>query len=871
MGWRAGTGEEHRRNTFSEERLLDSTYPGATDGRVFVNKPQARTRTMSHPRRMISSTNSSQNDLAHPEPQRQLRRRDARTDQRKELPPGTALYKRAFLIPPQMYDSLGQLLMDSNIAGRTWLERVYSNAWRFQVKADFVRNRAINGSSIISANTPLAAYLGQVHVEEDPTRPGIAYRQGLTMGSRGYGGVTRVYIEGERTVFEHPGDGVDGEGIIFNAAGFRQQCENSNMKLLWTRPLEAEQHPSDCMWILVAFTRREISEGEELTIDRNEAAGNNYGFLHEPKDSDLIISMFPRNVRCCDCGSGNNACPYDRVYLQPALTPEQWEQYEAAVTLKRNTDQRAADRRMNDGELAGQASQEHGESNNLELDKIQGTAHELRSTDRKSNSLDNESNEPISQTKGGRSVQQGRSSAYELAEEANTNGRKLCPNDPEPRGLEVGRSGAESSLIDGVRCHLEPSTWARARLSPKTLVPTLMDVATACRHSVDSHWERLTKLQKRAIIEERGSETLLEKGDGLFPAIRIMTTENQSQQGMPGIPDLTSLFQATVMPSCLQQASRAKYQGLWRAYVTFAIAHGDLRILIPSQKPTVYAWAQELLMMGASAAYIENSLSAIQSRHHSYGFRPPLSQKFEFRNLSKAIASLKGTPKRLFFPVTKEHLRKMLHLRNLTAAQERAVIITSTGTQLCCRVSEIRNFQVCDFLKDHDTAFSSRFRGCAAFRIRKRKQDTRRRGLYPRMFRGTISRMCTIRRIETMMRRNEGKISEQCTKVANPAARCPYCPPLFCSNRRKDGEYQKLGRSQVTEAVKTAYRLIGLDPCRFSGISMRKGGISTAVHHKVSEPMLFLQSGHGSGIAARSYMTPLDPRAEYETALVLRL
>jgi hypothetical protein len=50
-----------------------------------------------------------------------------------------------------------------------------------------------------------------------------------------------------------------------------------------------------------------------------------------------------------------------------------------------------------------------------------------------------------------------------------------------------------------------------------------------------------------------------------------------------------------------------------------------------------------------------------------------------------------------------------------------------------------------------------------------------------------------------------------------------------------------------------------------------RGGISTAVHHRVSEPMLFLQSGQGSGITARLYMTPLDPRAEYETALVLRL
>ncbi len=62
----------------------------------------------------------------------------------------------------------------------------------------------------------------------------------------------------------------------------------------------------------------------------------------------------------------------------------------------------------------------------------------------------------------------------------------------------------KAGFIDGIRCHMEPSSWAKAKLSQKTMVPTLMDVAEACRHSVDSHWERLTKHQKRAIIEERG-------------------------------------------------------------------------------------------------------------------------------------------------------------------------------------------------------------------------------------------------------------------------------------------------------------------------------------------------------------------------------
>jgi hypothetical protein len=83
-------------------------------------------------------------------------------------------------------------------------------------------------------------------------------------------------------------------------------------------------------------------------------------------------------------------------------------------------------------------------------------------------------------------------------------------------------------FIDGSQCHLEPRTWAEAKLSQKTMLPTLIAVAAACRYSVDSHRERLTKQQKRATIEERGSETILEKRDDLFPAIRLMRTPTDS-------------------------------------------------------------------------------------------------------------------------------------------------------------------------------------------------------------------------------------------------------------------------------------------------------------------------------------------------------
>jgi hypothetical protein len=80
-----------------------------------------------------------------------------------------------------------------------------------------------------------------------------------------------------------------------------------------------------------------------------------------------------------------------------------------------------------------------------------------------------------------------------------------------------------------------------------------------------------------------------------------------------------------------------------------------------------------------------------------------------------------------------------------------------------------------------------------------------------------------------------------------------------------------MSRQQVSSAVKRAIGLVKKDADSFSRISMLRGGISQAVHARVPEPILFLQSGHGSKIAARAYMVPQDPRVLYETARALRL
>ena len=78
------------------------------------------------------------------------------------------------------------------------------------------------------------------------------------------------------------------------------------------------------------------------------------------------------------------------------------------------------------------------------------------------------------------------------------------------------------------------------------------------------------------------------------------------------------------------------------------------------------------------------------------------------------------------------------------------------------------------------------------------------------------------------------------------------------------------GAHQVTNAVLETLASIGVDNTNYSGISMR-GGISAGLAARVPEPILFLQSGHGSNCAARNYMVPRDPHVHYETYLAFGL
>ena len=154
-----------------------------------------------------------------------------------------------------------------------------------------------------------------------------------------------------------------------------------------------------------------------------------------------------------------------------------------------------------------------------------------------------------------------------------------------------------------------------------------------------------------------------------------------------------------------------------------------------------------------------------------------------------------------------------------------------------------------------------------------RKQDRTRRSLWPRVSPGPL-----VEALRRFMKEQQLSAKPGCTKSARPAARCRVCSPVFPNvvySREHIGKAESIRRpmtpQQVSAAVKLVIGYLGLDPTNFSGISMRRGGISAAIAAKVPEAILYLQSGHGLSSAGRNYVCSTGPRILNQTAQAMGL
>ena len=169
------------------------------------------------------------------------------------------------------------------------------------------------------------------------------------------------------------------------------------------------------------------------------------------------------------------------------------------------------------------------------------------------------------------------------------------------------------------------------------------------------------------------------------------------------------------------------------------------------------------------------------------------------------------------------------------------ILMVALATICCLRVSELVALQVCDLWFDFHTGYGiPGFHGTAAVHVGRRKNDMERKGHHPAL------------------------------GQAFSAARCPHCPPLF--SRLDNGpagthtaSLSALFTQMVGDSLRRMMALCGTNVRHFSGISARKGGLSTAITAGVTEEILFLQSGHGQARAARNYIHLQDPARLFDT------
>jgi len=370
------------------------------------------------------------------------------------------------------------------------------------------------------------------------------------------------------------------------------------------------------------------------------------------------------------------------------------------------------------------------------------------------------------------------------------------------------------------------------------------------------------------MLSDYSQPTAFERADGNFFA--ALDRLEHAPTGTP-LSHLTDAFNTHIWPSTAAPGTRRKNWRNWRAVLTWAVVRDAVDLVLPMSRDTLKALSWDLIAFRTSRSQIVAVWCAISERHRHFGLTPPIHERGEFSTWCRAIASITGRPLSLKLPVNKHIVRWLLAWRPTKVGEHRARLLTALATIACLRVSEVAALQVCDLWFDHFTGMGiPGYEGSCGVHVLKRKNDQERKGHYPGIGVSQDPALDLVAQLRFWMSWMRLAVHPDCTKRSAPAARCLVCPPLFPKTQTGPGGVIRAtnapcSRQQVSDIIRSAVAAAGADPARFSGISARKGGISTAVEAGVTEDILFLQSGHSASRPARAYVHLREPRRLLET------
>ena len=343
----------------------------------------------------------------------------------------------------------------------------------------------------------------------------------------------------------------------------------------------------------------------------------------------------------------------------------------------------------------------------------------------------------------------------------------------------------------------------------------------------------------------------------LAPPIAETAVEADDGRGLPAafLPhpsDSLSLdvnerrFLSLIAPAAQAVATRSGYHEHWRSYVTFAFVSQALDRVLPTTASLLHSYLWSLYQVGLQSGSITLHIYSILDIHERHGYPRPVATR-TVKKWIDAFARLRGTPKREKLPIRPHHLRAILDLPRQSLTDVRNTAITVLGTLCAMRPSEITQLDVCDALFDLDCA------GVLAIRVKKRKNDQRRAGLWPRCGRAATPRHDIQLLLRLWLSLAGLSVTPGCEKERYPRSACRACGRLFTRVQGSSGAIYPVGhrlhgitKATVTDAVNACMRRIGIDVDAYSSVSMRRGGLSAAVEANVPSELYQLQSGHRS-------------------------
>jgi hypothetical protein len=379
------------------------------------------------------------------------------------------------------------------------------------------------------------------------------------------------------------------------------------------------------------------------------------------------------------------------------------------------------------------------------------------------------------------------------------------------------------------------------------------------------------------------------------PAIGALAFDPRAAGGVPSVEASVAAFNQFVRPLERAQRTRSKYVTHRLSVLTWAIWKDCLAALLPMSDDLLRAYVWDCLAFEASLSVLKHALDAVKGWHRHLGLPPPMDGTGDYRRITTALARFQPVPRILKFPIHKDAVRRLLTLpfpehppcAGVRPPSPRGrwtrcpvcwaflhrwfdCLAAVTATLTCCRCLELGLLQTCDIWWQYDFLVGgwAEFRDCAAYNIKVRKNDQFRKGHNARVGVPKDKRFDLLAQTREAIRLLGTAPGPECDGRFDRGVPCRHCAPLFPRRIKKGTEFdlsRQATSPEISAMIISGLAHVGFNTAGFSGISARKGGLSTAIEAGVPEAILWMQSGHAADVAARRYVSLNSPALLYKT------